>query len=83
MWRVVNAEAIARTFKPLWNTGKGFTVKDMRENRMVFTFADVVDLECVLFNEPWIYDKHMVIFHKVDSDVSIDSVVFSSIPFWV
>ena len=50
---------------------------------MVFTFADVVDLECVLFNEPWIYDKHMVIFHKVDSDVSIDSVVFSSIPFWV
>lgn len=58
-------------------------MKDMRENRMVFTFADVVDLECVLFNEPWIYDKHMVIFHKVDSDVSIDSVVFSSIPFWV
>lgn len=66
MRRIVNAEAIAHTFKPLWNAGKGFTVKDMGENHMVFTFADVVDLERVLLNEPWIYDKHLVTFHKVE-----------------
>ena len=81
--RTVNVEAIARTFKPLWKTARGFTVKDMGENRMVFTFEDEVDLERVLLNEPWTYDKYLVILQRVDSDVSIDSMVFSTVPFWV
>ncbi len=81
--RIVNAESVARTFKPLWKTTRGFTVKDMGENWMVFTFDDGVDLDRVLFNEPWTYDKFLVTFQKIDSDISIDSVIFSIVPFWV
>jgi hypothetical protein len=81
--RTVNAESVARTFKPLWKTAHGFTVKDMGENRMVFSFEDVVDLERVLLNEPWTYDKHLVILQRIVSDVAIESVVFSSVPFWI
>ena len=74
---------MARTFKPLWKTARGFTVKDMGENRMVFTFEDGVDLERVLLNQPWTYDKHLVILQRVDSDISIDAMVFSTVLFWV
>ena len=53
--RVVNAEAGARTFKPLWRAAKGFSVKDMGENTLLFNFNAESDLERVLANEPWTY----------------------------
>ena len=30
--RALNIEAIARTFKPLWHTKRGFEVRDMGDN---------------------------------------------------
>lgn len=35
--RVLNVEAVAWTFKPLWKAEKGFSVKDMGENTLLFT----------------------------------------------
>ena len=36
--RVLNMEAIARTFKQLWQTKKGFEVKDMGNHVVLFVF---------------------------------------------
>jgi hypothetical protein len=81
--RVVNVEAVARTFKPLWRAEKGFSVKDMGENTLLFTFAEETDLERVLSTEPWTYDKYVILFQRVDDDESVASVTFSTMPIWV
>lgn len=46
--QVLSMEAIARTFKLLWRTRKGFEVWDMGNHRVLFKFKDPSDVERVL-----------------------------------
>ena len=79
----VNKEAVHRTFKPLWRTRKPFRIHDMHENKLVFEFENEVDLERVLESEPWTYDKHLVLFQRIDDTTTISSLSFSECSFWV
>ena len=47
--RALNMEAIARTFKSVWRTKKGFEVKDMGNHVVLFIFKDAVDAERVIW----------------------------------
>jgi hypothetical protein len=64
--RALNAEAVARTFKPLWRTDHGFTIRDMNDNILVFAFEDEADRERVMLGEPWAYDKHLVVLQRIE-----------------
>jgi hypothetical protein len=81
--RILNVEAVTRTFKPLWRTERGFSAKDMGDNILLFEFEDEADMERVLFAEPWSYDKYLVAFCRVVEDVEIENVVFDRVTFWV
>ena len=81
--RVLNMDAVARTFKPLWKTRQSFTVQDLGGNKVAFVFEDAMDLERVLVNEPWTYDKFLVVFHRVQGDEPIQDSLFSHVSFWV
>lgn len=60
--RIVNVEAIACTFKPLWKPIGKFKIQDIGGNILVFEFDDAFDLERVLEFEPWSYDKSLIVF---------------------
>lgn len=81
--RVLNMEAIARTFKPLWKTRHDFAVQDLGGNKVAFVFEDAMDLERVLVNEPWTYDKFLVVFQRVHGDGPIQDSRFFHASFWV
>nr|XP_023928474.1 uncharacterized protein LOC112039800 [Quercus suber] len=81
--RVLNAEAIGRTFKPLWKTQRSFQVQDMGNHIMVFVFETKNDVERVLMNEPWCFDKHLVLFQKYVSGQPIHQLQFNLVPFWL
>ncbi len=81
--RTLNVESVARTFKPLWRTDHGFTIRDMNDNRLVFVFEDEADRERVLMGEPWAYDKHLIILQRIEEDEAIDEVQFCETAFWV
>jgi hypothetical protein len=81
--RVLNMDVVARTFKPLWKTRHGFTVQDLGGNKVAFVFEDAMDLERVLANEPWTYDKFLVVFQRVQGDGPIQDSLFSHTSFWV
>ena len=81
--RALNAEAVARTFTPLWRTDHGFTIRDMNENRLVFIFEDEADRERVMMGEPWAYDKHLVVLQRIEEEEAIDNVVFQETSLWV
>ena len=36
--RVLNMDAVARIFKPLWKTRQSFIVQDLRGNKVAFVF---------------------------------------------
>lgn len=50
--RALNMEAIAKTFKLLWKTRKGFKIRDMGDQRVLFAFPEASDIDSVLQGEP-------------------------------
>ena len=79
--RALNAESMARTFKPLWRTDHGFTIRDMNDNTLVFVFEDEADRERVMQGEPWASDKHLVVFQQIEDDEAIAKVDFKHTSF--
>jgi hypothetical protein len=76
-------DVVAKTFKALWKTRQSFTVQDLGGNKVAFVFEDAMDLERVLVNEPWTYDKFLVVFQRVQGDEPIQDSMFSHTSFWV
>nr|POE99838.1 hypothetical protein CFP56_61880 [Quercus suber] len=83
MKRVLNVDAVARTFKPLWRTAGELKIRDIGEHILLFEFEDVLDLERVMEFEPWSYDKHLVAFERVLDIESVPFLEFSRSTFWV
>ena len=59
--RALNIEAIAATFKPLWRSRNGFKVKNMGNHVILFTFDNEAEVEIIMANEPWAFDKHLMV----------------------
>ena len=81
--RVLNMEAIARTFKLLWRTQKWFEVRDMGDHRVVFVFTDASDAEKVLMGEPWTFDKHLVTMKRIEKHTDVRALPLELTHFWV
>ena len=81
--RVLNVDAVARTFKPLSRTVGELKSRDIGEHILLFEFKDVLDLERVMEFEPWSYDKHLVAFERVIDIESVPFLEFSRATFWV
>lgn len=47
--RVLNVEAVARTFQPLWKTKIGFHVQDVGDHFLLFVFEEKSDAKKVLW----------------------------------
>lgn len=60
--RMLNVDAVAWTFKPLWKISGELKIKDIGDNILLFEFDDSMDLERIMEFEPWSYDKNLVVF---------------------
>ena len=69
--RTLNANVVARTFKPLWKPAGELKIQDIGESILLFEFEDVLNLERVLEHEPWSFDKSLMVFKKVPDIESI------------
>ena len=81
--RVLSMEAIARTFKLLWRTRKGFEVRDMGNHKVLLEFSDPSDVDRVLKGEPWSFDKYLVALKRVSKQTNVRSLVFDKARLWV
>lgn len=55
-------EVIGRMFKPLWRSQNDFKVREADDHILLFVFDFDNDAERVLATEPWVFDKHLVLF---------------------
>ena len=59
--RALNMDAIASTFQPLWRSKNGFKVKNMGNHIVLFIFDNKREVETIIENEPWSFDKHLMV----------------------
>ena len=76
-------EAIGRTFKPLWRAKKEFKVREVGDHIVLFVFELESDAERVLANEPWTFDKHVVLLQRFDGSVPARYLRFTNLKIWV
>lgn len=81
--RRVNLESVARVLKIAWKTKENFEVSDLGENRALFLFQSMDDLDRVLQLGPWLYDKYLLILHKLQAGEFAWKACFEKVSFWV
>ena len=81
--RALNMEVVARTFKLLWHTKKGFEVRNMGNHRVLFLFSEESDIDRVVAGEPWTFDKYLVALKRIQSQTEMKGLESGSAHFWI
>ena len=81
--RAFNFEAIANTFQPLWRSRNGFKIENLGDHTALFAFDNKLDVDKILSSEPWSFDKHLMALQRYDKDMTIHSMKFNMVNFWV
>ena len=81
--RALNVEAMGRTFKPLWRAKKDFKVHERGDHILLFVFELETDAKRVLANEPWTFDKHVVLLQRSDGSTLARYLRFTNLKIWV
>lgn len=81
--RLINVEAVARTFCPLWHMKRNFEVSMVGDNVVLIVFEWEVDAEKVMQGEPWVFNRHLVVLQRYDGTTPINKLSFDSSTFWV
>ena len=50
---------------------------------MLFTFESEYEVDTILANTPWGFDKHLMILQKYDGVSKIEDLDFNTTPFWI
>ena len=79
--RNVNLKAMACTFRPRWRTRGNFEVNDAGNNKVLFDFEFEVDAVKVLMEEPWTFDRQLVVLERYDGSTPILNLQFKSTSF--
>lgn len=81
--RTLNVEVVTITFSPLWRSVKGFEVWRITNHVLLFTFEKKEEVERIMSNSPWSFDKHLVILQWYDKEVPLRALEFNKILIWV
>ena len=81
--RTLNMDAIAATFQPLWRSKNGFRLKNLGNHIVLFIFDSKADVDNILANEPWSYDKNLMVLQQYEADSKVENLSFNLTHFWV
>ena len=81
--QALNVVAVTKTFSPLWRSVKGFEVGKISDHVLLFTFEKKEEVERIMSNAPWSFDKHLVVLQWYDRGVPLQDLEFQRIPIWV
>lgn len=67
----------------VWQPVKGMTGKDLEGNRYVFNFFHALDVERVLAEGPWSFQRNFLLLKSLKQNENPHAVVFFKAKFWV
>ena len=59
--RFLNTEVVARTFRQVWKSTNGFKIRNAGNHTVLFVFDNLKDIDKIIQNQPWSFDKHLVL----------------------
>ena len=71
----INLEAITRTLKIMWGSGRSFDIRDLGNNIVMLLFDDKDDSKCI-------FDKYNGLFH-LGEVATVEGTRFDTTSFWV
>lgn len=81
--RALNVEVVTRTFNPIWRFVKGFEVRRISDHVLLYTFEKKEEVERIMSNAPWSFDKHIFMLQWYDKEVPLRALEFDKILIWV
>ena len=81
--RALSIDAVARTFTPIWKTRNGFQIRNLGDHKLLFVFDNESDAKRVLQNEPWSFDKHLIVFQRFNKDKVLEDYSLNEAALWV
>lgn len=81
--QALNIDAIIRTFSPLWQSINSFEVRKAGDHVLLFVFDNKEEVEKILTNEPWSFDKHLVVLQWYKKDTLVQDLKFDKVSVWV
>ena len=81
--RALNIEAVAITFKNLWQLRSGFRIKDLGNHVVLFIFDKKFNTDKILSSETWSFDRHLVVILRYDKYKPVHELYFNQVTFWV
>ena len=79
--RALNVQVVARTFNAIWRSKNGFQIQNLGDHWLLFIFENKSDVERVLSNEPWSFDKHVMVLQYFNKALMLRDVVFKETVF--
>ena len=76
-------DAVVRTFKQIWRSQNGFKIRNIGNHLVHFVFDNIQDVERILQNQPWTFDKHLVVLKRYEEGSQVKELVFDKAWFWV
>lgn len=77
-----NRKAFRCTILEILRVKNGLTINEVDRDIFLFSFGDPKEIDKVL-NEPWIFDKSMLVLKIYDADKTVDYNDFVFTKFWV
>lgn len=70
---------IVRTFSPLWHSINGFKVRKVGDHTILFVLYNNEEVEKILANEPWRFDRHLVVLQRLEIASRVRELAFNRV----
>lgn len=75
--RFLNMDVVAWTLKQIWRSTNGFRIRHQGDLRILFVFDNLSNVDKILHNQPWSFDKHLVVLQRYVHDIPVRSLTFN------
>ena len=81
--RYLIMEVVIRTFQQRWRLVNGYKIGNLGDHTVLFVFDNSSDVERIIENQPWSFDKHLVVLQTFEEFSKLKYLVFDKALFWV
>lgn len=79
--RPIRTHIMKERMVSVWRPGRGVTIKEASPGVFLFQFFLEIDIQRVLKNGPWTFDKHLLILGVLEEGCAIEEIPLYTVPF--
>jgi hypothetical protein len=79
----ISVEGIHQTLDKIWCDNKGLVIKDVGENKFLFSFNHPMSKNRVLEDGPWMTGHSLLVMMSSNGKKALEAVDFHHVPIWI